>query len=122
MKRINAYETTDGTVFSDRKEAKAHQQHIDVLDALTHVAENNKLPRPTNGHLADFLHDNIEAIAMALKGEKFDFAAQEAKQAAVSAEVTASIDADLNDMLTELADMGDAESVNRDAEPVAIAA
>ena len=117
MKRINAYETTDGQVFSDRKLAKVHQQHIDVLEALRHVAEN--APRTESidkDRLGDFLCDNAVAIEAALRGIKTSFVLP-----APQVEAAPSKD-DMNNLLGELADAGYGSPVNRDAEPVALAA
>lgn len=147
MKRINAYETTDGLIYSNRKEAKAHQQRIDVLEALRHVAEN--APRTESidkDHLGDFLCDNAVAIEAAMRGIKISFALPEPQVEAAPAKD------DMNNLLGEqapepldfvlsgfkfgtvgalvspgatgktmLADAGNASPVNRDAEPVALA-
>lgn len=61
MKRINAYETTDGKVFSDRKAAKEHQRSLNVAKSLRALAG-------TDTALADFLVNNADALKKALAG------------------------------------------------------
>lgn len=40
MKRISAYQATDGAMFSDRKECKEHQKKLDTIARIQAVAES----------------------------------------------------------------------------------
>lgn len=116
MKRINAYETTDGQVFSDRKAAKEHQKGIEIMDALRHVAENAPSVGVDKDRLGDFLCDNTFAIEAALRGVKTSFVS------AVPESEAAPASDDLNNLLGELHEAGDAHPVGEPVGELALAA
>lgn len=89
MKRVSAYQATDGTLFDDKKACAAHQRALNISEGVHKIAENmNGNPFymcDDLGHdafaivdsfqLAHFILTNAEAIKRALDGESIEVAA-----------------------------------------------
>jgi hypothetical protein len=85
MKRVSAYQATDGQVFTDKAACKAHQKNINIVMALRELAndfEKHIVNSPENyGELStslvgvefvQFMAANVERVQAALKGEVKD--------------------------------------------------
>lgn len=70
MKKINAYETSDGIIFHDRKEARTHQNEVDVFEALHAAADFGFFEIQTPEDLGHWLCANSNVLVDALKGVK----------------------------------------------------
>jgi dsDNA-binding SOS-regulon protein len=78
IKRVASYETTDGQIFTDKKDAQAHQKELDRIDALVVLVDEKVRPygaltdtgetarehliEITFGELAQFVTHNADAI------------------------------------------------------------
>lgn len=83
MKRISAYQATDGTLFDDKKACADHQRALNVLDGIRKIAERmendpkllcsdlgpNVTAIVSSEQLMDFILDNAEHIKLALAGK-----------------------------------------------------
>lgn len=61
MKRISAYQATDGKIFNDKKECRDYQRSLDTMTAV-HVVCGY-------GDTAEFVLENAEALRAALDGK-----------------------------------------------------
>lgn len=98
MEKIAAFKTTDGAMFFDRKEAKAHQKILDKFDSLTKLAEDTAGSFIDKTRLGNWLTTNIGFIERILKGEKVDIAAERAK----FGETPVVEDKELSELLSEV--------------------
>lgn len=39
MKRISAYQASDGTIFNDKQACKAHQAQLDIVNGIQQIAD-----------------------------------------------------------------------------------
>lgn len=83
MKRISAYEATDGTLFNSKKACQDHQRAINVIEGVQAVAKNIEADPfylcedlgvgayaiTDSFQLAHFILANAEAIKLALDGK-----------------------------------------------------
>lgn len=79
MKRISAYQATDGTIFNDKHACKIHQAQLDIVDGVKKIADRiNDNPDYINDEgyytldseeLARFILENGADIKNALNGK-----------------------------------------------------
>lgn len=103
MEKISAFKTTDGEVFYDRKEAKAHQKSLDIYENLTELPNviGDKFIDPVR--LGDWLCSNRYHIEAILKGKKTSDIEAEIQASKASDAVVAESDDELEALLGEVA-------------------
>lgn len=69
MKRISAYQATDGKLFDDKKACRDYQKGLNVLGGLAAICSENFADTSLGETIQKFLLDNAEAIQAALKGQ-----------------------------------------------------
>lgn len=73
MKRVSAYQTSDGQTFTDKAQAKAHEKNLNIINGIAAVA--GKL----DGDM-DFYNDDLGHAALASANELTTFIAKYADE------------------------------------------
>lgn len=85
MKRVTAYQATDGEVFTDKIVCKKHQHQLDIREGVekivnTQLEDDYDLNRE---EIADFIVENSDILLQVLLGKKVEVVSEEESDAAI---------------------------------------
>lgn len=70
MKRISAYQATDGSLHADKQACKLHQKAIDVVEGVGLIAQRLIEPITNPNQLVDFISQHSFDLLEALQGRE----------------------------------------------------
>jgi dsDNA-binding SOS-regulon protein len=62
MKKVEAFQTEDGKLFTDKGEAEKHQKNINLINALRAFTEKHCYSGMSSDDVYDILYDNREDL------------------------------------------------------------